>query len=484
MTQHKTYVPVGFANKMPDISSKKIVMGFWHNWPEGEWNGSGYRQGYFRNLALTDIPQQYNVIAVAFMKVQHGSDDHIPTFKPYSGTDADFRRQVDQLNKQGRAVLISLGGADAHIALSMSDERALVDRIIYLVETYGFDGLDIDLEQAAITAKENQLVIPSALKKVKEYYSREGKNFIISMAPEFPYLRDGNSYVPYITSLEGYYDFVAPQFYNQGADGVWVQEVGGNLTQNNDAVKEDFLYYLTESIVTGSRGYTKIPHEKFVIGLPSNNDAANNGYVIDSNAVKQALIRLDKAQIPIKGVMTWSINWDAGRTKNGEEYNWEFINRYGYISGEHPPISEPEPQKPNVPSNFNSTEQTSSSITLNWQPSLSATPIKEYILYRDNAFINAVTAPPFIDIGLKPNLTYRYQISAVDILGNSSTLSEALNVTTKSSASDNAPKWDSDIWYADNTRVTYQDCTYVCVMQHTSNKFWAPLKATALWDRS
>ena len=43
-----------------------------------------------------------------------------------------------------------------------------------------------------------------------------------------------------------------------GGDGIWVDELNARITQNNDAMKEDFLYYLTESPVTGTRGYAKI----------------------------------------------------------------------------------------------------------------------------------------------------------------------------------------------------------------------------------
>jgi len=84
--------------------------------------------------------------------------------------------------------LISLGGADAHIQMRAADETAFVNEIVRLVTTYGFTGLDIDLEQAAIQAGDNRTVIPSALKKVKDRYRGEGWNFVIGMAPEFPYL--------------------------------------------------------------------------------------------------------------------------------------------------------------------------------------------------------------------------------------------------------------------------------------------------------
>ncbi|MFU1924295.1 chitinase, partial [Klebsiella pneumoniae] len=79
-------------------------------------------------------------------------------------------------------------------------------------------------------------------------------------------------------ALEGVYDFIAPQYYNQGGDGLWVQEANGGkgawIAQNNDAMKEDFLYYLTESLATGSRDFVRIPAQRLAIGLPSNVDAA------------------------------------------------------------------------------------------------------------------------------------------------------------------------------------------------------------------
>ncbi len=314
------------ASLMPSLAGKKILMGFWHNWPAGP--SDGYQRGQFANITLENVPKEYNVVAVAFMK---GSG--IPTFKPFNVSDAEFRRQVGVLNSQGRAVLISLGGADAHIELRAGQEQPLANEIIRLVETYGFDGLDIDLEQSAIDFAANKTVLPAALKLVKDHYAGQGKHFIISMAPEFPYLTASGKYVGYLQALEGYYDFIAPQFYNQGGDGVWVPEAnngsGAWIAQNNDAMKEDFLYYLTESLVTGTRGFTKIPADKFVIGLPSNVDAAATGYVIDKTVVGNAMKRLAVKGHPIKGLMTWSVNWDNGTSKDRVPYNWEFSRRYG-----------------------------------------------------------------------------------------------------------------------------------------------------------
>ena len=53
------------------------------------------------------------------------------------------------------------------------------------METYGFDGLDIDLEQLAITVGDNQTVNPCRIENSQRPLSSTRKNFIITMAPEF-----------------------------------------------------------------------------------------------------------------------------------------------------------------------------------------------------------------------------------------------------------------------------------------------------------
>ncbi|MGX1957515.1 carbohydrate-binding protein [Serratia proteamaculans] len=464
---------------MPDMTNKKIMMGFWHNWAAGA--SDGYQQGQFANMNLTDIPAEYNVVAVAFMK-----GDGIPTFKPYNLSDTEFRRQVGVLNSQGRAVLISLGGADAHIELKTGDEDKLANEIIRLVETYGFDGLDIDLEQAAIGAANNKTVLPAALKKVKAHYAAEGKNFIVSMAPEFPYLRTNGTYLDYITALEGYYDFIAPQYYNQGGDGIWVDEANGGkgawITQNNDAMKEDFLYYLTESLVTGTRGYTKIPSAKFVIGLPTNNDAAATGYVVDKMAVYNAFARLDAKGLSIKGLMTWSVNWDNGKSKAGVAYNWEFKTHYAaLIQGGVTPL----PGKPDAPTALNATAIASTSLTLNWAAASSVNPVSQYTVYRNGSTIGQTGSLSLQDSGLAPATQYSYFVTATDNQGNTSLPSSALAVKTADGGTPPDPspsEWQNSHSYKAGDVVTYKGKKYICLQAHTSNVGWMPDAAFTLWQ--
>ncbi|MEZ9044620.1 immunoglobulin-like domain-containing protein [Vibrio cyclitrophicus] len=320
-----------------------VVVGYWHNWCDG----AGYQGGNAPCVTLDEVNPMYNIVNVSFMKVYDVADGRIPTFKldPIIGvSEQQFIDQISELNKQGRSVLLALGGADAHIELKTGDERAFADEIIRLTEHYGFDGLDIDLEQAAVTAANNQTVIPDALKLVKDHYRTEDKNFLITMAPEFPYLTSGGKYVPYIDNLEGYYDWINPQFYNQGGDGIWVEGVGW-IAQNNDALKEEFIYYISDSLINGTRGFDKIPHDKLVFGIPSSIDAAATGFVKDPQDLYAAFETLTAQGQPLRGVMTWSINWDMGTNKNGHEYSEQFIKDYGpFVHGQvTPPPVEGEP---------------------------------------------------------------------------------------------------------------------------------------------
>lgn len=108
------------ADTMVDISGKKVLVGYWHNWASK--GRDGYKQGTSASLNLSEVNQAYNVVPVSFMKSD--GTTRIPTFKPYNQTDTAFRQEVAQLNSQGRAVLLALGGADAHIQLVKGDEQA------------------------------------------------------------------------------------------------------------------------------------------------------------------------------------------------------------------------------------------------------------------------------------------------------------------------------------------------------------------------
>lgn len=308
------------------------LVGYYHNWhtPSAPF------------IPLDQVPQQYNVVVVAFALPQPGTDYQME-FTPYQLAPTTFHQQIQSLQAQGTKVLISIGGATAPITLSSLAERdSFIASMTQILFTYGFDGMDLDLEGTSLAITGGTITSPidwpilhliEATKQLMAAYSAQyGKKLLLTMAPETAHVQGGQSsfgglwgsYLPVIHALRDSLDLLQVQLYNSGS----MYGIDGNVyTQGTP----DFIVALTEAVITGfntSGGFFDgLPVHKVAVALPACTAASGGGF-LDTTQVKLAMDYLmglgpapgnyslqNTAAYPqLGGMMTWSINWDATPT--------------------------------------------------------------------------------------------------------------------------------------------------------------------------
>ena len=201
------------------------LIGYWHNWNDAN---APY-------ISLDAIDNRYNVIAVAFA-VPVSPSDMTMLFTPDVITTSVFKSKVQALQNKGKKVLLSIGGANASIDLtSTANKNAFISSISSLVNTYGFDGIDIDIENGnsilitggSMAAPTNvaQINLIEAIKQIMVNYRTSHSNkLLLSITPETAYVQGGQSafgsiwggYLPIISALRDSLDMVQVQLYNSG----------------------------------------------------------------------------------------------------------------------------------------------------------------------------------------------------------------------------------------------------------------------------
>lgn len=132
---------------------------------------------------------------------------------------------------------------------------------------------------------------------------------------------------------------------------------------------------------------------------------------------------------------------DSGLTPS-KQYNYTIaaVDVQSNSSTISAPVSITTAALPTVPANFQSTSSTTNSISLSWSASTAAGGVGGYKLYRGGNLIATLSAATTLyqDVGLTPNTTYSYTISAFDTANppNSSALSAPLSAATKAVTAD------------------------------------------------
>ncbi len=323
------------------------LVGYFHNWNDAN---APYVQ-------LDNVDTQYNIITVAFATPQLGTDYKME-FTPLETSQANFIAQIQTLHAQGRKVLISIGGATAPIVLDNAAERdTFVSTMTNIINTYGFDGMDIDLEGNSLMVTSGTTIanptdplilnlIDGVKKIMTNYAATNNHKMILTMAPETAYVQGGQSgygsiwgaYLPVIHGLRDSLDILHVQLYNTGT----MYGIDGNIYTQGTA---DFIIAMSEAVIQGFNtaggAFAGLPANKVAVGLPACSMAAGGGFT-DTATVKAAMdYLLGKGPKPgsytlaqtggypdFRGMMTWSINWDAVASCGS---SYEFAQNYKKI---------------------------------------------------------------------------------------------------------------------------------------------------------
>lgn len=337
----------GLFTRVFSQTNEHLLVGFWHNWND-------FNAPY---IPLDQIDERYDVVALSFA-IPVSPVDMTMQFIPDGTSPAVLQSQIELLKGQGKKVLISVGGATASINLNNLEAKDdFVQSMNTIIEEYGFNGLDIDIEHgSSILAAGGTIVAPEGtaqinlIEAVREimahYHETNGEKLYLTFTPETAYVQGGQSgfggiwggYLPVIHALRDSIDILQVQLYNSGTmfgidGGVYTQGTADFIVSQTEAVIQGF--------VTAGGFFQGFPANKVVVGLPACNLAAGGGYAAPATVIQALNYLRGNGSQPgeyslaaaggypdLKGMMTWSINWDAVSSCNG---NYAFADTYDEI---------------------------------------------------------------------------------------------------------------------------------------------------------
>ncbi|MFJ8918550.1 chitinase [Streptomyces sp. NPDC102415] len=274
---------------------KHAVTGYWQNFD----NGAAVQK-------LSDVPAEYDIIAVSFADAT--ATPGAVTFNLDSAglkgyTVDQFKADIKAKQAAGKNVIISVGGEKGAVAVnSDASATAFADSVYALIQEYGFNGVDIDLENGL-----NSTYMTKALRSLS---SKAGSGLVITMAPQTIDMQStSGEYFKTALNIKDILTVVNMQYYNSGS----MLGCDGKVYSQGSV---DFLTALACIQLEGGLDPSQVG-----LGVPASTRGAGSGYVAPSvvNAALDCLakgtgcgsFKPSRTYPDLRGAMTWSTNWDA-----------------------------------------------------------------------------------------------------------------------------------------------------------------------------
>lgn len=321
----------------------------------GYWDGHSSAQ----ILPLRKVSPQWDVVIVAFAPPAKGSTSRLFFELPIGQTLEQFRQDIRYLQMHGKNVLISLGGGGTVVTLNTDGEtREFVQSVSDIVQRYGFDGVDLDLETPSLILQPGDtdfrhpttpavVHLIAAMRQLRRHF---GPKFMIAEVPEGPQVPAGlvtyggqfGSFLPVIYGTRDILSFVDVQNYNTPP----LEGLDGNIYMPETA---DYYTAMAELMVHGfpvagdaKRFFPPLPPEQVAIGfmagppeLPTIENALR--YVIEGKPDTGGEYKLRKptGYPTFNGAMFWNIESDR-------RDNYQMSNTIGPLLHDLPGVKTPQ----------------------------------------------------------------------------------------------------------------------------------------------
>lgn len=284
----------GGANPGDPAVPKHALTGYWQNFS----NGATVQK-------LRDVQAQYDIIAVSFADATTTPGEIAFALDPAVGYGSaeEFKSDVSAKKSAGKSVVLSVGGERGNVTInSDASANAFADSAYALMQSYGFSGVDIDLEHGI-----SATYLTKALRRLSQ---KAGPGLVLTMAPQTIDMQaTSTEYFRTALNVKDILTVVNMQYYNSGS----MNGCDGKVYAQGSV---DFLTALACIQLEGGLDPSQVG-----LGVPASPRGAGSGYV-DPQVVGNALdclargtgcgsFKPSRTYPGLRGAMTWSTNWDA-----------------------------------------------------------------------------------------------------------------------------------------------------------------------------
>lgn len=267
----------------------------------------GFGGNFCGQSTTDDVHPKTTTVILAFVNTQ--------TDGSVLADDANFPTAlIAKWHSSGKKVIISVGGQNGNwpnVFASATNTANFIAALKGIVDKYGLDGVDLDIE--------NYLATPRTVANmIINLRAALGTSKLIIVSPEDvtvfqefgvpdPDAATGyyNYFVPIITLADHAIDFYQPQCYNN-----YFHKTPGTVEYLQDVYLNWRNFQGLVSWGKPIANFSGVAGEKLLMGVLASTVAGGSNYYADDTVIKAFRDWLAANNYPLRGFMMWDSHWD------------------------------------------------------------------------------------------------------------------------------------------------------------------------------